>query len=61
MSTLARRLSGRLVTVGQLFAYFTQRHRLVLVPLLVVLLLAALFLVFTGGLSMVAPLVYPLI
>lgn len=36
------------------------RNRLVLIPLLVVLLLAAILLVLTNGLSVVAPFVYAL-
>ena len=51
----------KLRTVAGLFGHFTHRQRFFMVPLLVILLLAALFLLFTGGLSLVAPLVYPLI
>lgn len=55
------KLRGRLSTVAGLFHHFAHRHRYFMLPLLAILLLAALFLLFTGGLSLVAPLVYPLI
>ncbi|MDB4996774.1 MAG: hypothetical protein JWM74_4206 [Myxococcaceae bacterium] len=61
MSTsLGRRLSSRLRTVGTLVVYFTRRERVFLAPLLLVLLLASLLLLATGGLSYVAPFVYSL-
>ena len=47
-------------TVKDLVAHFARQNRLVLLPLLVVLLLAAVLLVLTQGLSVVAPFVYAL-
>lgn len=52
------RLASRLRTLGGLFAHFAHRQRFFLAPLLLVLLLAAVLLVLTGGLSYVAPFVY---
>ena len=61
MSTsLGRRLLSRLRTVSALVVYFTRRERVFLAPLLLVLLLASLLLLATGGLSYVAPFVYSL-
>jgi TRAP-type C4-dicarboxylate transport system permease small subunit len=59
-ASLGRRLLSRLRTVGALVVYFTRRERVFLAPLLVVLLLASLLLLATGGLSYVAPFVYSL-
>ncbi len=47
-------------TVKDLISHFARRNRLVLVPLLIVLLLAAVLLVLTQGFSVVAPFVYAL-
>ena len=47
-------------TLRELVAHFAKRNRLVLIPLLVVPLLAAILLVLTNGLSVVAPFVYAL-
>jgi len=47
-------------TLRELVAHFARRNQLVLIPLLVVLLLAAVLLVLTQGLSVVAPFVYAL-
>jgi uncharacterized protein involved in exopolysaccharide biosynthesis len=47
-------------TLKELLGHFVRRNRLVLIPLLVVLLLAAVLLVLTQGLSVVAPFVYAL-
>jgi hypothetical protein len=47
-------------TLYELLAHFAHRQRFVLIPLLVVLLLAAVLLAFTSGLSYVAPFVYTL-
>ena len=47
-------------TVKDLVSHFARQNRLVLLPLLVVLLLAAVLLVLTQGLSVVAPFVYAL-
>ncbi len=44
----------------ELVRHFAHRERLVLLPLLLVLALAGLLLAATGGLSVVAPLVYTL-
>ena len=54
------RLAARRKTVGSLIMYFLQRERLFLAPLLIVLLLASILLLLTGGLSYVAPFVYAL-
>ncbi|PZR15465.1 MAG: hypothetical protein DI536_08430 [Archangium gephyra] len=53
-------LMPSLRTVRDLVAHFARQNRLVLIPLLVVLLLAAVLLVATNGLSAVAPFVYAL-
>ncbi|GHG70993.1 DUF5989 family protein [Comamonas sp. JC664] len=45
-------------TVSQLVAHFAKGHRLFLLPLLLVLLLAAVLLMLTGGLSYVTPFLY---
>jgi hypothetical protein len=50
----------RLETLRELARHFVHRQRFVLLPLLVVLLLASVLLVLTGGLSSVAPFVYAL-
>lgn len=47
-------------TLKELLSHFARQNRLVLLPLLVVLLLAALLLVLTQGLAVVAPFVYAL-
>lgn len=54
------RLIARLNTVGSLIAHFSRRERLFLAPLLIVLLIASILLLLTGGLSYVAPFVYTL-
>lgn len=54
MSKLARRLC----TIGALIAHFATRQRFFLLPLLLVLLVAGILLLLTGGLSYVAPFVY---
>ena len=51
---------NRLRTLLELFAHFLSPHRFFLAPLLLVLLLAGLLLLLTGGLSYVAPFVYTL-
>jgi len=58
MSRWLARLGRRLRTVGGLIAHFARRQRFVLLPLLLVLLVAGLLLLATGGLSYVAPFVY---
>lgn len=45
-------------SILELVRHFAGRHRLVWVPMLVVLALAALLLVATDGLAVVAPFVY---
>ena len=45
-------------TLKDLVAHFARRNRLVLIPLLVVLLLAAVLLFATQGLAVVTPFVY---
>jgi len=47
-------------TVKDLVGHFAKQNRLVLIPLLVVLLLAAVLLVLTQGLAYVTPFVYAL-
>jgi hypothetical protein len=54
------RLTSRLRTLGELCAHLARRHRFFLVPLVAILLLAAVLLVATGGLSYVAPFLYTL-
>jgi hypothetical protein len=53
-----RWLLNRLRTVGSIIRHFASRQRWFLLPLLLVLLLAGLLLLVTGGLSYVAPFVY---
>ena len=53
-------LGGRLRTLGALVAYFAAREKLFFLPLLAVLLLGALLLAMTGGLSYVTPFLYTL-
>jgi hypothetical protein len=52
------RLGNRLRTIGWILRHFASRQRWFLMPLLLVLLLAGLLLLATGGLSYVAPFVY---
>ena len=52
------RLPSHLRTLGGLFAHFASRQRFFLAPLLIVLLLAGVLLLATGGLSYVAPFLY---
>ena len=54
------KLTSRWRTIWGLLRHFMHRQRFVLVPLLAVLLVAAVLLVVTSGLSYVAPLVYTL-
>ncbi len=51
-------LSAR--TVKDLFSHFAKQNQLILLPLLLVLLLAAVLLVLTQGLAYVTPFVYAL-
>lgn len=51
---------SRLTTLKQLVLHFADRERWFLLPLLAVLLAAAVLLLATSGLSIVAPLVYTL-
>lgn len=53
-------LVGRLRTVGALVGHFAVRGKLFFLPLLGVLLLGAVLLALTGGLSYVAPFLYTL-
>ncbi|HEY0134324.1 MAG TPA: DUF5989 family protein [Nannocystis sp.] len=55
---LARRLAARARTLARLIGHFLHPARFILAPLLVVLLLAGILLVLTGGLAYVAPFVY---
>lgn len=52
------KLANRLRTIGALIAHFATRQRFFLLPLLLVLLVAGILLLLTGGLSYVAPFVY---
>ena len=45
-------------TLRDLLGHFAHRERYLLLPVLVILLLAGVLLLLTGGLSYVAPLVY---
>ncbi len=54
------RILSRLRTVLALVAYFSRRERFFLAPLLLVLLVASVLLLLTGGLGYVAPFVYAL-
>ena len=49
---------ARLSTVYSLIRHFSHRQRLFLLPMLLILLVCGVVLVFTGGLSYVAPFVY---
>ena len=51
---------SHLRTILELCAHFAHRSRFFLLPLLLVVLLAGLLLLATGGLSYVAPFVYTL-
>jgi len=51
-------LGNRLRTIGRILRHFASPGRWFLIPLLLVLLLAGLLLLATGGLSYVAPFVY---
>ena len=55
---LLRRLAARAATVGRIVLHFTGRGRWFLLPLVLVLLLSAVLLALTSGLSYVAPFVY---
>jgi hypothetical protein len=54
------KLAGRLRTAAELVVYFSRRERFFLAPLLLVLFVASVLLLLTGGLSYVAPFVYAL-
>jgi hypothetical protein len=56
--TFLTRLGHRLATIGRLFGHFIRRRKWFFIPLLVVLLLAGVLLLATGGLAYVAPFVY---
>jgi hypothetical protein len=51
---------SRLATLRGLVAHFIARRKFFFIPLLLVLLLAGALMLFTGGLSYVAPFVYTL-
>jgi len=53
-----RRLAGRVRTIGSIIRHFARSQRWFLLPLLLVLLLAGVLLLATGGLAYVAPFVY---
>jgi len=53
-------LRTRAATLGRLLLHFCRPHRLILLPMLLVLLIAGLLLLATSGLSYVAPFVYTL-
>jgi hypothetical protein len=52
------RLVSRLRTAARILGHFAHRQRWFLLPLVLVLLLAGILLLLTGGLSYVAPFVY---
>ncbi|HMG22996.1 MAG TPA: DUF5989 family protein [Kofleriaceae bacterium] len=52
------RLANRLRTIGRILRHFASRQRWFLIPLLLVLLLAGVLLLATGGLAYVAPFIY---
>lgn len=52
------RLASRLATAARILGHFAHRQRWFLLPLVLVLLLAGVLLLVTGGLSYVAPFVY---
>jgi hypothetical protein len=58
--SLLQRMGSRLFTLLGVFGYFVDRKRWYLAPIVLLLLLAAIVLVITGGLSYVAPFVYTL-
>jgi hypothetical protein len=58
--SLPRRLAARARTIFRLILHFLHPARFVLAPLLIVLLLAGILLIFTGGFAYVAPFVYTL-
>jgi hypothetical protein len=58
MRSLTTRLGSRARTVSALFAHFFNRGKFFLLPLMVILLLASVLLIATGGLSFVAPFLY---
>ena len=51
-------IGNRLRTIGRILRHFASAQRWFLIPLVLVLLLAGLLLLVTGGLSYVAPFVY---
>ena len=57
MNTLLR-IASRSRTLGDLFRYFLDRKRVILLPMLFILLAGGILLVVTGGLSFVAPFIY---
>ena len=52
------RIASRSRTLGDLLAYFLDRKRVILMPMLLILLAGGILLVVTGGLSFVAPFLY---
>jgi uncharacterized protein involved in exopolysaccharide biosynthesis len=52
------RLGNRLRTIGRLLGHFANRRKWFLMPLVLVLVVSAVLLVATSGLSYVAPFVY---
>lgn len=52
------RIASRSRTIGDLFGYFMDRKRVILMPMLLILLAGGVLLVVTGGLSFVAPFIY---
>jgi uncharacterized protein involved in exopolysaccharide biosynthesis len=51
-------VGNRLRTIGRILRHFASRRRWFLLPVLIVVLLAGLLLLATGGLSYVAPFIY---
>ena len=56
--TFVRTMASRATTLVALFRYFTTGKRIFMFPILVLILITGVLLLFTGGLSYVAPFVY---
>jgi hypothetical protein len=57
---IIRRVSAALTTLKELVGHFAVRERFFLLPLVLIVLLAAILLTLTGGLSYVTPFLYTL-
>jgi len=54
-------IKNKLITLKQIFAFFSVPKRVIFIPMLVVLLLLCILLFFAKGLSAVAPFMYTLL